>query len=795
MGAGTWASAVKHDWATSIVNKMKLTSSSAYAKEGGKPVVCIWGIGFTDRPGTAAEAADLISWFKNQGIYVIGGVPTSWRTGNNDSKSGFMDVNKSLDMISPWSVGRFGGLGGVDNYNANQWQPDFTFTQQNGIAYQPVIWPGSAWSNLQNGNAPRNENPRLSGDFMWRMAYDLKSGGITTGYVAMFDEYDEGTAIAKMAEDSSMIPTDQYFLTLDADGATVTSDFYLRLTGDINRLFNNQIPLTVKRPTSTDLFPVSIELTPKTIDLNSTDGLSTRITLSNTMEQQALNGQIEITLPLQYQQKFIPIHFENLGFGQHQDIDIPFIISDSVKFKISLSDGRSSNITKSIGQSIALNNAIADTSTAPLVELNRADQYVALGKLWGGTTDLSALSQIKWDADKLYLSIAVKDNVHSQDWTSGDIWQGDSLQLGLDLSRKDGISSTNVNELGFAMKNDGTITKWRWRAPNGVTTGAFTEAETNITRDEVNKITQYDIAIPISSLYAPGVTFDKNDSIGLSLLINENDGLGRAGFMEYNHGIGSSKDSTQFGDLYLIESDYNVILENSANAAVNNAKLMKDLTSIDAAECFVNLLQAGALKQSLTEIITALRNPISVPTGVSAAVVSASSINITWTAVPRASSYNVYRSTSLNGAYAKVNASAVATNAYLDTGLSAGATYYYKVTAVDAAGETDRSNAVYTITRLNAPTGLNATAINTKIINLAWNNITGAASYNVYRSLTANGTYVLVNTSAIGTNKYSDTNLSKGTTYYYKVTAVNAGGESVQSNSDSATTKGKSKQN
>jgi hypothetical protein len=82
------------------------------------------------------------------------------------------------------------------------------------------------------------------------MAYDLKSGGISTAYVAMFDEYDEGTAIAKIAENSSMIPTDQYFLTLDADGVAVSSDFYLRLTGDINRLFNNQIPLNANHPTS-----------------------------------------------------------------------------------------------------------------------------------------------------------------------------------------------------------------------------------------------------------------------------------------------------------------------------------------------------------------------------------------------------------------------------------------------------------------------------------------------------------------------------------------------------------------
>ncbi|MFB9278811.1 carbohydrate-binding protein [Cohnella cellulosilytica] len=250
MNASNWVNAVKHDWTTNVVGNMHLTNSSAYARQEGKIVVCIWGIGFTDRPGTASEHANLISWFKNQGVYVIGGVPTYWRTGTNDSKAGFMSVYESLDMLSPWFVGRFGrnGLADADHFMNNQWSPDFQYTQQRGIAYQPVIWPGSAWSNMTGG--PRNENPRLHGDFMWRQAYNMKTLGIDTGYVAMFDEYDEGTAIAKIAENSSMIPTNQYFLTLDVDGVAVSSDFYLRLTGDINRMFKGEIPATVNHPTS-----------------------------------------------------------------------------------------------------------------------------------------------------------------------------------------------------------------------------------------------------------------------------------------------------------------------------------------------------------------------------------------------------------------------------------------------------------------------------------------------------------------------------------------------------------------
>ncbi|MDF2538794.1 MAG: Xylosidase/arabinosidase [Herbinix sp.] len=240
---------LQNDWTNTVSGSLNLTSSSAYAKQDGKPVVCIWGIGFTHCPGDVTQSLNLINWFKAQGCYVIGGVPTHWRLCINDSKPGFENVYKAFHMISPWTVGRFKNLTEVDNFKNNQLVPDLSYCNANGIAYQPVMVPGFAWSNWHS-DAPRNECPRLHGDFMWRQAYNIKSLGISTGYVAMFDEYDEGTAIAKAAENSQEIPTNQYFLTLDADGVACSSDFYLRLTGDITRMFKGQIPLTTTHPTS-----------------------------------------------------------------------------------------------------------------------------------------------------------------------------------------------------------------------------------------------------------------------------------------------------------------------------------------------------------------------------------------------------------------------------------------------------------------------------------------------------------------------------------------------------------------
>src|SRR5215471_1595801 len=97
-------SEIKTDW----TSKMSAhTASSAYARQNGKPVVCIWGFGFNDANHnfTAAQCLDVINWFKGQGCYVIGGVPTHWRTQNSDSRPGFLDVYKAFNMLSPWMVG------------------------------------------------------------------------------------------------------------------------------------------------------------------------------------------------------------------------------------------------------------------------------------------------------------------------------------------------------------------------------------------------------------------------------------------------------------------------------------------------------------------------------------------------------------------------------------------------------------------------------------------------------------------------------------------------------------------
>jgi len=231
-------SEIKTDW----TNKMSAyITSSAYAKQNGKPVVCIWGFGFNDNnhPWPASVCLDVINWFKSKGCYVIGGVPTHWRKQESDSRPNFISAYKAFDMLSPWMVGRIGNANESDGFFVNVNKPDQAYCNSNGIDYQPCVLPG----DLQ-------ERQRAHGDFMWRQFYNMKRVGCQGIYISMFDEYNEGNQIAKTAENSSFIPKGSSFVTLDEDGTACSSDYYLRLTGDGGKMFKGQIALTAVRPTS-----------------------------------------------------------------------------------------------------------------------------------------------------------------------------------------------------------------------------------------------------------------------------------------------------------------------------------------------------------------------------------------------------------------------------------------------------------------------------------------------------------------------------------------------------------------
>ena len=244
---------LKADWKY-LVDTLQITASPRYLQDGGKPVLYLWGLGFTDRPGTAADAAALIDWLTigadpRYRVTLVGGVPAHWRTLDGDAKTdpAWAPVYRAFDVLSPWTVGRFADDAGADAYRATL-AADLAAVTAAGKRYMPVVFPGFSWHNLEGGAA--NQIPRRGGAFYWHQVGNAVGAGATMLKTAMFDEVDEGTAMFKLAPTAAALPTGAPLVPLDADGRALSSDFYLRLGGAATALLRGDLPPSLAPPVS-----------------------------------------------------------------------------------------------------------------------------------------------------------------------------------------------------------------------------------------------------------------------------------------------------------------------------------------------------------------------------------------------------------------------------------------------------------------------------------------------------------------------------------------------------------------
>ena len=175
--------------------------------------------------------------------------------------------------------------------------------------------------------------------------------------------------------------------------------------------------------------------------------------------------------------------------------------------------------------------------------------------------------------------------------------------------------------------------------------------------------------------------------------------------------------------------------------------------------------------------------PPAVPNGL-AATAGNNQVGLTWSVASGATSHNVKRSTTSGSGYMTIASSAAAR--YTDPTATNGTTYYYVVSAVNGSGESANSSQASATPKPMAPaapTSLAATAGNAQM-SLSWTASSDATSYNVKRSINSGSGYATIGSPAA--TSYTDITAANGMTYYYVVSAVNAGGESANSSQVSA---------
>jgi hypothetical protein len=162
---------------------------------------------------------------------------------------------------------------------------------------------------------------------------------------------------------------------------------------------------------------------------------------------------------------------------------------------------------------------------------------------WGGPADLSGSLWLTHDDQNLYLSAKVTDDVFSQPNRAGNIWAGDGLQIGVTAGAPG--EATQVQELGAALTDAGPVDTWRWTPVTQ--TGTPPGVQAKVVRDATAHTTTYEIAIPWSTL-----GFAAPDRLlSATVVINENDGTGRRGWLTWGKGVAETKNPALFNAIRL----------------------------------------------------------------------------------------------------------------------------------------------------------------------------------------------------------------------------------------------------
>lgn len=160
----------------------------------------------------------------------------------------------------------------------------------------------------------------------------------------------------------------------------------------------------------------------------------------------------------------------------------------------------------------------------------KPDQYQIYIK--NSEKDVDAYCQYAYDEENFYLAIYVKDNIFFEDPDPEMYWNGDSIQLAIC-----DVGQTYDAEIGFAhhANSEGTV--------HSNTHGAEALKDIVLKTSQKGDETIYEAKIPWNIRYKDGIL---PEGFLFDVIVNDNDGKGRAYCVELAPGIAEGKKSDEF---------------------------------------------------------------------------------------------------------------------------------------------------------------------------------------------------------------------------------------------------------
>jgi hypothetical protein len=159
-----------------------------------------------------------------------------------------------------------------------------------------------------------------------------------------------------------------------------------------------------------------------------------------------------------------------------------------------------------------------------------------------GRDDLSYSASLTYDSEALHLDCTVTDESHHA-IAGPTMWRGDGLQIAFEYE------GTYGPEIGLTQV-DGEPSVQLWHVPDSITVDKDAiDLQTSSTSDGY----RCRATLPWSDVL--GTTYSASDTVRFGIIVNDNDGDGREGYIQWTPVIGENKQTEYLGTLDLVPTD------------------------------------------------------------------------------------------------------------------------------------------------------------------------------------------------------------------------------------------------
>jgi len=334
---------------------------------------------------------------------------------------------------------------------------------------------------------------------------------------------------------------------------------------------------------------------PDSTDITKWNG---RIYITNFLPQKEIKGSIRFTAPENFAQLDM-IDFGALNGNEQKCIEFecPYIDPEDINFTYEYelvtedgevysftSDGASLAYAGYANEEVIIDGVLDDSAWKNSITMtcNKASQIVMIED-WKGDRDLSATFSILWDEEYFYMYAVVTDEIFCQEETAENLWKGDSVQFGI-FNDTEGLLAKRdagkvYEEIGIAFIKD-EPTAYRFISQTGETKTGLIEKGDGFDmacKKEGDNLT-YELKFSWKELVGYDFKPEFGSVLGFSALINDNDGGGRRGWIEYGSGIGMTKNVNEFVSMPML--DFNDMKNREIKIVYKGKVLQSDVAPI-----------------------------------------------------------------------------------------------------------------------------------------------------------------------------------------------------------------------